>query len=175
MIKGRGKMRKLCGQLLDKELREACCKLPDNREYQFLIVDDKKNRTLPCTQYLFSVVYSYLSKTLPDHPAPLALYKYFEHKFAPVHTCIIDGERYEYRDLKSEKSVDVNNFIERVVEYASEEWGIKIPRNEDFADPKMREAYSAAYLNQEIEWSSVISSLNLSKDNERRTKQTKRI
>lgn len=168
-------MRKMCGQLFDKELQEACAKLPDDRDYLFLIVDDRKNRTLPCTQYLFSVVYSYLSKTLPDHPAPIALYKYFEAKFAPVHTCIINGERYEYRDLKSEKSIDVNNFIERVVEYALNEWGIEIPRDSEFKDPEMREFYSTAYLNQDMEWSSVISSLKAkqSKNDERRIEQTK--
>lgn len=171
MIKGKGKMRKLGGTLFKKELEEACEKLPDNHDYEFLIVDERKNRNLPYTQYLFSVVLKYLSAQLPEHPTPIALYKYFEDMFAPIHTCIIHGERFEYCELKSEKSVDVNNFIERVVEYASEKWGIKIPRNEDLASPEMREFYSQAYLNQDMEWSSVISSLKLSKDNERRTEK----
>ena len=56
MIKGKGKMSKMCGQLFDEELRKACSKLPDNAEYEFLIVNQKKNRNLPYTQYLFSVV-----------------------------------------------------------------------------------------------------------------------
>lgn len=170
MIKGKGTMRKMCGRLYDEKLKEACDKLPDNRDYLFLIVDDRKNRTLPCTQYLFSVVYAYLSKTLPDHPAPIALYKYFEQMFASVHTCTINGERYEYRDLKSEKSIDVNNFIERVIEYVRNEWDIEIPRDESFKDPEVREFYSCAYLNQDMEWNSVISSLKAkrSKNDERR-------
>lgn len=171
MIKGKGKMRKVCGTLFDKELKKACEKLPDNHEYEFLIVDERKNRNLPFTQYLFSVVLKYLSATLPDHPTPIALYKYFEDMFAPIHTCTINGEQFEYCELKSEKAVDVNNFIEKVVEYASKKWGIKIPRNEDFADPDMREFYSRAYLNQDQEWNSVFSSLKLSKDNERRRKE----
>lgn len=173
MIKGRGEIRKTCGELFDKELREACEKLPDNQKYQFLIVDEKKNRTLPYTQYLFSVVLRYLSGVLPDHPSPIALYKYFEDMYAPVHTCTINGEQFDYCELKSEKASDVNNFIERVVEYALNEWGIEIPRRESLSDPENREFYSQAYLNQDMEWSSVISSLKLSKDNERRKNEEK--
>jgi hypothetical protein len=159
MIKGKGKMRKMCGKLFDEELREKCAKLPDNRDYLFLIVDDKKNRMLPYTQYLHSVVYKYLSSVLPDHPDTIALYKFFEQKFAKVRTCTINGKRFEYRELKSEKTVDVNSFIERVIEYARKEWGIEIPTREAFSEPEMREFYSEAYQNQEVEWNSVISSL----------------
>lgn len=175
MIKGKGSIRKVCGRLFDDDLQKACGKLPDNQEYDFLIVDKKKNKTLPYTQYLFAVVLRYLSGVLPDHPKAIALYKYFEDMYAPIHTCTINGEQFEYCELKSEKVVDVNNFIERVVEYAQKEWGIEVPRNADLATPENRELYSQAYLNQDLDWSSVISSLKLSKDNERRNKQTERI
>lgn len=90
--------------------------------------------------------------------------------YAPIHTCTINGEQFEYCELKSEKSIDVNNFIERVIEYALTKWGIEVPRNETMAKPENRELYSQAYIKQDVDWSSVISSLK-SKDNERRTKK----
>lgn len=170
MIK-KGKFRKFNGRLLDDELKAVCDSLKDNQEYVFVIADEKKNRNLPYITYLFSVVLKYISDTMPDHPSPIAVYKYFERKFAPVHTCTIDGEQFEYCELKSEKSIDVNNFIEMVVEYVSEKWGIEVPRNETLAKPENRELHSQAYLMQDIDWNSVISSLKKSKDNERRSKE----
>ena len=47
MIKGKGRIRKICGALQKKELEEALEKLPDGENYKFLIVDDKPNRQLP--------------------------------------------------------------------------------------------------------------------------------
>lgn len=170
MIK-KGKFRKFNGRILDDELETVCDKLPDNKEYVFVIADEGKNRNLPYLTYLFSVVLKYLSDSLPDHPSTTALYKFFEDMYAPLHTCIVNGEQFEYCELKSEKSIDVNNFIERVVEYASKNWGIEVPRNEVLAKPENRELYSQAYLKQDIDWSSVISSLKFSKDNERRSKE----
>lgn len=170
MIK-KGKFRKFNGQLLDDELKAVYNKLPDNKEYVFVIADEGKNRNLPYLTYLFSVVLKYLSDMLPDHPSTTALYKYFEDIYAPIHTCTVNGEQFEYCELKSEKSIDVNNFIERVVEYASKNWGIEVPRNETLAKPENRELYSQAYLKQDIDWNSVISSLKNSKDNERRSKE----
>lgn len=170
MIK-KGTIKKFNGKLLGGDFQLAFEKLPDNQDYLFVIADQKKNRNLPYIQYLFSVVLKYLSDKLPGHPAPIALYKYFEEMYAPVHTCIIDGKRYQYRELKTEKSIDVNNVIEKVVEYALNNWGIEVPRNETLAKPENRELYSQAYLNQDIDWNSVISSLNKSKDNERRNEK----
>lgn len=169
MIK-KGKFRKFNGQIIGDELTTACDNLSDNKEYLFVIADDKKNRNLPCLSYLFSVVLKYLSDTLSDHPSTTALYKFFEDMYAPLHRCTVNGEQFEYCELKSEKSIDVNNFIERVVEYASKNWGIEVPRNELLAKPENRELYSQAYLKQDIDWNSVISSLK-SKDNERRSKE----
>ena len=170
MIK-QGKFRKFNGQLLDDELKAICDKLPDNKEYVFTIADETKNRNLPYLTYLFTIVLKYLSDTLPDRPSPIAIYKYFEDLYAPLHTCTVNGEQFAYCELKTEKSIDVNNFIERVVEYASKHWGIEVPRNEVLAKPENRELYSQAYLKQDIDWNSVISSLKKSKDNERRSKE----
>lgn len=169
MIK-KGKFQKFNGKLIADELESVCNKLADNKEYIFAIADFGKACNLPYTTYLFSVVLTYLSKNLSDHPTPIALYKFFEDMYAPIHTCTINGKQFEYCELKSEKSIDVNNFIERVVEYASKEWGIEVPRNETMAKPEYRELYSQAYINQDVDWSSVISSLK-SKDNERRNEK----
>ena len=38
--------------------------------------------------------------------------------FAPIHTVKINNKQFEYCELKSEKASDVNNIIEKVVEYA---------------------------------------------------------
>lgn len=169
MIKGKGKMRKLCGILYAEEFEAACLKLPDNKDYLFLIADESKNRKLPYTTYLFSVVLPFISRQLPDHPSSTALYKFFEHKFAPVHPCTINGIPTRYQEIKSEKSVDVNNFIERVVEYALKEWSIDIPSTDELSQPANREFQSQAYLNQEVDWNSFVSlRTKKSKDNERR-------
>lgn len=173
MLRGKGKLIKLDGNIIKPEFDEACRKLPDNDEYLFVICDNTKNRNLPYLSYFFSVVIRYLSEALPDHPHPTALYKFFEDMFAPVHTSTINGEQFEYCELKSERVRDVNDVIEKVVEYASKEWGIEIPRQETLSTPEMREFYSQAYLNQEVDWSRFISShKKLSKD-ERRNEEEK--
>lgn len=166
---------KVAGHTVIDEFKRACEKLPDNKNYLFVICDETKNRNLRYISYFFSVVLKYISDSLPDHPSTTALYKYFEDMFAPIHTVKINGKRFQYCDLKSEKASDFNDVIEKVVEYALKEWGIEVPRNEDLKDPAMRELYSQAYLNQEVDWSSFISSRKkLSKD-ERRKKKTERI
>ena len=175
MIKGKGKLVKVAGNTVTDEFLKACRGLPDNNEYLFVICDDKKNRNLPYLSYLFSVVLKYLSDALPEHPGTTALYKYFEEMFAPVHVVEINGKEFSYRELKTEKAVDVNNVIERVVEYALEKWGIEIPRQEDMKRPEVRELYSQAYLNQEVDWSSFISSHNIKLTNERRNQKNERL
>lgn len=170
MIRGRGKLVKVAGHTVIDEFKAAVDKLPDNDNYLFVICDDTKNRNLPYLSYFFSVVLKYLSDALPEHPSTTALYKFFEDMFAPIHTSIINGERFEYCELKSEKARDVNDIIEKVVEYAQRNWGIEVPRQEDLKDPEMRELHSQAYLNQEVDWSNFISSRKLSKD-ERRSKE----
>lgn len=173
MIKGKGKLVKVCGHTVVDEFKEACGKLPDGT-YLFVLCDDKKNRNLPYLSYLFSVVLGYLSEALPGRPGVTALYKYFEAKFSPVRVSEINGERFEWRELKSEKSTDVNDVIERIVEYARDEWGIEVPRQDAMKDPANRELYSRAYLNQEVEWSNFISSRNKTSD-ERRNEEDERV
>lgn len=174
MIKGKGKLIKVAGHTVIDEFTKVCDKLPDNDNYLFVVCDDKRNRNLPFLSYFFSVVLKYISDSLPDHPSTTALYKFFEDMFAPIHTVKINGKQFRYCELKSEKSSDVNDVIEKVVEYALKEWGIEVPRQEDLKDPKMRELHSQAYLNQEVDWSNFISSHKLSKD-ERRKKKIERI
>ena len=168
MIKGKGKITKVAGHTVIDEFKAACEKLPDGDDYLFVICDNKKNRNLPFLSYFFSVVLKYISDSLPDHPSTTALYKYFEDMFAPIHTSKINGKRFQYCELKSEKASDVNNIIEKVVEYALKEWGIEVPRQEDLKDPELRELHSQAYLNQEVEWSNFISSRKVSKDERRK-------
>lgn len=171
MIKGKGKIVKIDGRIISQDLENALNNLPDGDDYLFVICDETKNRNLPFLTYYFSVVIRYLSAALPDHPHPTALYKFFEDMFAPIHTSTINGEQFEYCELKSERVRDVNDVIEKVVEYALNKWGIEIPRQGLMNDPRMREFYSQAYLNQDADWSSFISShKKLSKD-ERRSKE----
>ena len=172
MIRGKGKLTKVAGTIFSSEFEQSCEKLPDNREYLFVICDDTKNRNLPFISYFFSVVLKYISDALPDHPGTTALYKYFEDMFAPVHVSKINGKRFKYCELKSEKSRDFNNIIEKVVEYALNEWGIEVPRNEELRDPANRELHAQAYLNQEVEWSSFISSRKTISKDERRTEKS---
>ena len=159
-----GKLRKVGGILYNKELKAALNDIPDNENYLFYIVDDKKNRSLPNLSYLFAVVLKFISDKLPDHPPTEALYRYFEQKFALVHTCYINGEKYQYTDAKREKSIDVNDFIERVVEYSRRTWGIEIPENEELRSPEHREFYVQAHAQAEIDWNRFISS-KLNKQN----------
>lgn len=171
MIRGKGKLQKVAGNVFYNEFKEACEKLPDNDDYLFVICDNRKNKNLPYLSYFFSVVLKYISDSLPDHPSTTALYKFFEDMFAPIHTSVINGQQFEYCELKSEKASDVNGIIEKVVEYALNEWGIEVPRQEDLKDPQIRELHSQAYLNQEVDWSNFISSRkNITKDERRNQK-----
>lgn len=158
MIKGQGKLRKIDGHLIKNELDDALAKLPDCENFKFLIVDDKPNRVLPQLTYLFSVLLKAISDQDENHPSTSALYRYFEEKFAPPHTSTIQGVEYEYFDLKREKAVDVGNFIERVAEYAQDEWGMEVPDIKELKTPEENECYSKAYLMQEIDWRRFISS-----------------
>lgn len=160
MIKSQGKFRKVDGTLFKHELDASLSKLPDGESFRFLIVDDKPNRVLPQLTYLFSVLLKVISDQLPDHPPTEALYRYFEEEFAPLHTCKINGEVYEYTDLKRERVVDVGKFVESVTEFARKEWHLEIPENKDLKKPENAELYSQAYLQQEVDWCRFLSSKN---------------
>lgn len=175
MIRGKGKLIKVDGKVACDEFQRACERLPDGDDYLFAICDNNRNRNLPVISFYFAVVLSYISDSLPGKPSTTALYKYFEDMFAPVHVVRINGQQFEYCDLKSELSHDIGDVIERVVEYARTEWGIEVPTKEEIKDPKLRELYSQAYLEQKADWSSFISSRKLLSKDERRNQETQRI
>lgn len=127
-----------------KELVDLLDNLP-NGEYEYLIYDKLKNRSLPQLKYLFGVVLKTISNGLPDHPPVDALYRYFEEVYAPIHTCKIQGEKYEYFDLKNEKSIEMDDVIERIIHHAATQWNIKIPTKEEIREAEARELYIDAY------------------------------
>lgn len=157
MIKGQGRIKKVDGVLYDEELEKALAKLPDNADYEFLIVDKKRNRNLPCVSYLFSVVLPQIAEQLPEHPATEALYRYFEDLFAPLHSVTIHGEKYDYFDLKREKTLIIDNAIENIINFAQNEWGLKIMSKEALQDSENSEYYSQAYKGQAIDWANFFS------------------
>lgn len=160
MIKGKGKIQKIGGVLKDNELKMALAKLPDNQDYDFLIYDHKANRLLPYLNYLFSVVLKQISDQLPNHPSTHSLYKYFEERFAPEHTCVIDGQKFSYFDLKGEKSTDFCKVVENIVEYVQKNWNITVTSREELTAPEYRDFCVKAYANLEIDWNRFISSRN---------------
>jgi hypothetical protein len=127
-----------------KELVDLLDNLP-NGEYEYLIYDKLKNRSLPQLKYLFGVVLKTISNGLPDHPPVDALYRYFEEVYAPIHTCKIQGEKYEYFDLKNEKSIEMDDVIERIIHHAATQWNITIPTKEEIREAEARELYIDAY------------------------------
>lgn len=160
MIKGKGRIKKVDGFLYDDELQRALGKLPDNQDFEFLITDKQKNRALPHTTYLFSVVLPQIAEQLPEKPPTEALYRYFEDLFAPLYSVSINGEQYEYCDLKREKSVIIGDFCEKVVDFAQKKWGIKVMSRDDLQDSKNAELYSEAYRDLEVGWAKFLSHRN---------------
>ena len=82
----------------------------------------------------------------------------FVNGVSAFHLTLNRNKRSVTLDLKSEKAVDVNIFIERVVEFVQKHWNIEVVSNESLRDPENREFYSLAYKNQEISWNKFISS-----------------
>ena len=159
MIKGKGKIRNV-GILQDSELTAALQKMKPGDEWDFLLTYDRGNRQLPQLTYLFSVVLKAISDKLPDHPSTISLYRYFEDLLAPRHDVTINGTPYTYKDLKSEKSVDINVFVEKVVETARESWGIEIPTQAHLGTAEERDTWSMVYRQQEVDWCNFLSSRN---------------
>lgn len=132
------------GKANKREIIDSLNKLPDG-EYEFLLYDNKKNRSLPQLKYLFGVVLRTISDNLPDHPPVDALYRYFEEVYAPIHVCNIQGERYEYFDLKNEKSIEMDDVIEKIIHHAATQWNIKVLTKEEVRESEARELYIDAY------------------------------
>ena len=127
-----------------KEFKDSLDNLPDG-EYGYLLFDKQKNRSLPQLKYLFGVVLKTISENLPDHPSIDALYRYFEEIYAPIHTCYINGEKYEYFDLKNEKSIEMDDVIEKIIHHATNQWNISILSKEEIKASEAREPYMDAY------------------------------
>lgn len=116
-----------------------------NGEFDYYIFDNKKNRALPQLKYLFGVVLKTISDFLPEKPPVDALYRLYEQMFAPLHTCIINGSRFEYRDLKNEKSIEVSDIIDKIIHHATTKYGAKIPTLEEMKEKEAQEGYIGAY------------------------------
>lgn len=140
MIKKRGtfEVRKEGADL--EELIGFAGSLPED-EYEYVIYDKKKNRSLPQLKYLFGVVLKTISEQHPDHPTVDALYRYFEEVYAPIHVSEIDGEKFEYFDLKNDTASEVDDVIQRIVHHATKQWGIKIPERDFLKLPEARQLF----------------------------------
>lgn len=144
MIKEKGIVNVQDGEVEQSELQDSLFNLPDG-EYGYLLFDKKKNKALPQLKYLFGVVLKEISDQLPDHPPVEALYRYFEEIYAPIRSCTINGEKYEYFDIKNEKNIEMNGFIEKIIHHATTEWGIQVISRDDLKSGEASEAYAGAY------------------------------
>lgn len=144
MIKKQGIVQVHDHDAVNGELHDSVAALPDG-EYNFLIYDNSRNRPLPQLKYFFGTVLKTISDRLPDHPPVEALYRYFEETYAPMHTTYVGGEKFEYFDLKSEKSIEMDGVIEKVIRHAATQWGIKVPLKDAMSAPEAKELYIGAY------------------------------
>lgn len=126
-------------------------------KYDYVLVDGSKNRSLPQLKYLFGVVLKTISREHPQHPPVNALYRYFEEIYAPLHTCDIDGEKFEYLDLKNEKSTEVDDVIQCIIHHAKKEWGIKVPTREELKTAEAKALYADAYMDCWKDYQHIIS------------------
>lgn len=128
-----------------RELNDSVAHLPKEGIFHFFVYDENRNRPLPQLKYLFGTVLKTISDKLPGHPPVESLYRYFEEVYAPIHCVYINGEKFEYFDLKSEKSIEMDDVIEHIIRHAADQWGIRIPKKDALSAPEAKEAYSDAY------------------------------
>lgn len=147
VIKSKGIINIQKGNADKQELLDSVSQLEDG-EYGYLLFDKERNRSLPHLKYLFGIVLKTISDNLPDHPKVDALYRYFEEIYAPIHTCNIHGERFEYFDLKNETTIEMNAVVENIIRHAETEWGIKILSKDELKAPEAKEPYLNAYASQ---------------------------
>lgn len=145
MLKKQGIIEVHGGNANTRELTDSVAHLPKEGIFPFFIYDENKNRPLPQLKYLFGIVLATISERLPDHPPVESLYRYFEEVYAPIRTAYINGEKFEYFDLKSEKSIEMDDVIERIIHHAATQWGIQIPTKEELSAPEAKELYANAY------------------------------
>lgn len=144
MIHAKGIIEVHNGYADTEELLDSVDDLPDG-EFGYLLFDKEKNRSLPQLKYLFGVVLKTISEQLDSHPPVDALYRYFEEIYAPILTCNIQGEKYEYFDLKNAKSVELDDVITKIIQHAAEQWGISMPSRDELKTPEAHEVYVGAY------------------------------
>jgi hypothetical protein len=148
MIKSKGIVNVYKNNADKQELLQDVESLGDG-EYGYLIFDKQSNKALPHLKYLFGIILKGISDELPDHPPVDALYRYFEEIYAPVRTCNIRGEKYEYFDLKNEKSNEVNDVIEKIIHHAETEWNISgFLKRDELKASEARAPYLEAYASQ---------------------------
>lgn len=140
MIKKKGALEIAEGVPLTQELDAAVASLK-NGTYTFYLIDEGKNRALPQLKYLNGVVLKTISDNLPTHPPIGALYRYFEKEYAPAHYCNINGERFVYRDLKSEPATEMIDVIEAIIHHAQTIFGIHIPTIEEMKTAESKDLY----------------------------------
>ena len=153
------------GTLLTGKFNQELAQLGDG-DYKYYIENVKKNSFLPYSNYLFSVILPFLSEALPDHPDKTALYKYFEDTYAPLHKTTINGEEFEWVDLKTEKAIYVQDFIEKILKHAKKFWNIEVPETGEFSKAEQFEAKAQAAIGAQVDWARFISQQNSNKLNE---------
>lgn len=144
MIKAKGAVVVQDNNAYYQELIDSLDRLP-NGSYDVFVYDKSRNRSLPQLKYLFGVVLKTISEGLPDHPPVDALYRYFEEVYAPIHSCKILGEEYKYFDLKNDKSIEMDDVIEKIIHHAATHWNIRIPTKDEVRDAEAKELYADAY------------------------------
>lgn len=153
MLKKQGNISIRNKQDITCEIAERLQELPDG-DYEFYIYDKLKNRTLPQIKYLFSVVLKTISDRLPNHPPINALYRWYEQMFAPLHYYEVNGETFEYVDLKNEPSSELNQVIKKITDHAYRRWNIEIKERSAMNAPEARELYADAYADT---WKDIIT------------------
>lgn len=144
MIHSKGIIEVHNGYADTNELLDSVDDLPEG-QYGYILFDKEKNRSLPQLKYLFGVVLKTISEQLPDHPTVDALYRYFEELYAPILFCEINGEKYEYFDLKHAKSIEMDDVIAKIIHHAATEWEITMPSRDELKTAGATEAYVGAY------------------------------
>lgn len=144
MIKKRGTFEVHNGRIDAEEIFDVLEQLPDG-QYNYMVYDNNKNRSLPQLKYLCGVVLHAISEQLPEHPTINALYRYYEEKFAPSHVCNLQGQEFHYQDLKNETSTEVNDIIVKIIHHATTQLGVHIPTIDDMKLPGAKELYTDAY------------------------------
>jgi hypothetical protein len=128
---------------LNRELRT----LPDG-EYAFYICDKSKNKTLPRLKYLYGVVLKTISEQCDDHPPVDVLYRKFEKMFAPSREVKLFNSKFVYQDLKNASADELDEVIQKIIWFASENLGIDNIDRLSLRDPSYTEPYVDAYNDQ---------------------------